>query len=722
MFIPENDGAELRKWIIKKLEALEAVADADVLADFVIALLRTDTAEPQLRRDAYQELEDFLKEHTKQFVDDVFATAQTKSYLPGYKPPVASAPAPLAALPQPTRSSVPFDTGSFSQQRYQGSKKRSHNDMQGHEQGSDPGRGARQTKQMRRGSRGRGANSNGSDRGDNYMGSTAMDWSSLNPTFDPSISSNLLGHLPEDFASNPFAAMVAMQAMGFPKFPQPPQTGSVNTKRKRCRDYDTKGFCARGEACRYQHGADHMVVPGQDEYDPKNAMLNSTMMPPTNGHVKTNGAARGSTDKRGGRGRADFSQAGPNYDRSNTAIVVEQIPEEKFEEQSVRDFFSEFGSITEVTMQPYKRLAIVEYDDYISARNAYDSPKVIFDNRFVKVYWYKPNSLPTEPRSRQGSDPSPSATSPEEQPFDRGEFERRSSEAQKRLEEKLAQMKETAAQRETLERQKADLAQKQAEEKKRLLEKLKARESKTATDEGETHTTNGANGTTHHENDNASASTKALRAKLAELEAEAQSLGIDHQAPDTIFSPRGRGRGRGRGSYRGWEAFNPSYRGSPRGRGGWGGGGKYNLDLRTKKVCVSGVAWTGEQDEGLRQHLLGVGEFEAINSHPDLPDSMIVSFQDRPTAESFFYGSRDLAGVGKVEFSWYNAPSVATNGTTKGEGNGVGKQIAIGETDGDGDVGMHGADGVGDGDGERAEGGGGGEVDYDVAEEDHRWD
>ena len=40
----------------------EAIADADVLADFVIALLRTDTEESQLRIDAEGELIDFLKD------------------------------------------------------------------------------------------------------------------------------------------------------------------------------------------------------------------------------------------------------------------------------------------------------------------------------------------------------------------------------------------------------------------------------------------------------------------------------------------------------------------------------------------------------------------------------------------------------------------------------------------------------------------------------------
>ena len=79
-------------------------------------------------------------------------------------------------------------------------------------------------------------------------------------------------------------------------------------------------------------------------------------------------------------------------------MVVENIPEDKFEEQTVRDFFSEFGTIEEVSLQAYKRLAIVKYSDYESAKGTYDSPKVIFDNRFVKVYWYKPESLP-KPRT-----------------------------------------------------------------------------------------------------------------------------------------------------------------------------------------------------------------------------------------------------------------------------------------------------------------------------------
>ena len=37
-------------------------ADSDVLADYVLALIRADTSEPELRANAIENLEDFLRE------------------------------------------------------------------------------------------------------------------------------------------------------------------------------------------------------------------------------------------------------------------------------------------------------------------------------------------------------------------------------------------------------------------------------------------------------------------------------------------------------------------------------------------------------------------------------------------------------------------------------------------------------------------------------------
>ena len=327
----------------------------------------------------------------------------------------------------------------------------------------------------------------------------------------------------------------------------------------------------------------------------------------SNGPVRGGGRGRGRGDRNANpprKNRADFSSSGPNFDRSNTTIVVEQIPEEKFNEQSVRAFFSEFGNIEEVTMMAYKRLALVKYDNYFSAKSAYESPKVIFDNRFVKVYWYKPDAAPKASPNGQAS-----GALPKEESFDQEKFARDQEAAQRKLEEKKAALKEQEDKRQALEKQREELASRQAEEKKRLMEKLAAKGQSMDIDEKEVKTT--TDGEELKKDDKASEKTKALRAQLASLEAEAESLGLDTALSDTTtWPPRGGDRGRGRGgAYRGYD---PSFRGGGyrgrgaiRGRGGaGGGGGAYNLDNRPKKVAVSGVAWDGGKDEALRQHLL----------------------------------------------------------------------------------------------------------------------
>lgn len=331
------------------------------------------------------------------------------------------------------------------------------------------------------------------------------------------------------------------------------------------------------------------------------------------------GAPRGRAD-RGGfvpsrRNRAEFSHSGPNHDASVTTVVVEQIPEDHFEERLVREFFSSFGNIEEITMQPYKRLAVVKYSDYASARKAYDSPKVIFNNRFVKVYWYKPELASTQ--SPNGNTPKgiQSSSKAEESPYDKEQFEQKAMAAQKKLDEKRMLMRDTEMKRQALEKQKEELARRQADEKKKLLEKLAAKGRSgdyihQLNSEISDHNAGSANGA---DDSKVSAQTKALRAQVAALEAEAKSLGLDTALTEDPWGSRGRGRGRGRGSYRGWEGFAgrgyhvDSSRGNARGRGafrGGRGGGAYNLDNRTRKVGVGGVEFDTSKDEALRQYLL----------------------------------------------------------------------------------------------------------------------
>ena len=623
-----------------------------------------------------------LDADTAAFVDEIFFVIRSKSYLPGYSIPKSETRSPPFTAPLGPSGAYGQlgGRGGFNGAGQQ-SRKRSYNDRQEEGNGGDAhyNHGDRQMKHPRMGGARGGRSDSFSGRG-GRGGRPAHQNSGL-PGIPSPAAMGFPGLLPPPPAmpfdpNDPVAAMLAMQqAMGFPPLPGmplPPQAGSptgfppfpaqnspassVPPKQRinaRCRDYDTKGFCTRGNACPFEHGTDLIVVPGQQEgtiirthlvnladdsteYDPKNSVMLDIQRSPsdTNGHTtfdsqRGNDRGRGRGRGRGDRGgpintytprrnRADFSYAGPINDRFITTIVVEQIPEEKFDEQSVRDFFGDFGEIKEVTMQAYKRLALVKYTDWASAKRAYDSPKVIFDNRFVKVYWYKPDSLPTPPANGLSKPNSPTVSKPEEPTFDREKFERDALAAQKKLEEKKALLKDTEAKRQALERQKEDLARKQAEETRKLREKLAAKEAKPGDTSPRAENDVAQNGT--HGDGKTSAMTEMLRAQLATLEAEAKSLGIDPATTteDPAWVGRGRGRGRGRGSYRGWEGFagrggevggsarGGGYRG--RGSAGFRGGGAYNLDNRPRKVAVTVVGtdagWDARRDEGLRQWLL----------------------------------------------------------------------------------------------------------------------
>jgi RNA-binding protein 26 len=299
------------------------------------------------------------------------------------------------------------------------------------------------------------------------------------------------------------------------------------------------------------------------------------------------GRGRKNRSKKGGP-RAPFSAEGAIHDRSKSTIVVENIPEESFSEEEVRRFFSQFGNIEEVSMQPYKRLAIIKYNKWGSANAAYNSPKVIFDNRFVRVFWYKDASDVMPPSVSSGGEWSgdPSASVEDEPEIDMEEFARRQEEAQKRQQDREVKRAELEQQRLDLEQKQHELLTRHREENEKLQAKLMGQAG-----------------------DAPSSGPDMLRAKLAALEQEAKLLGLDPDAEDDGMSVYSQPRGgyRGRGGPRG-RGFAPRGRGSFAGRGGGNmhaAYAQYSIDNRPKKLAVTGVDFTApEKDESLRHFLL----------------------------------------------------------------------------------------------------------------------
>ncbi|KAF2713361.1 hypothetical protein K504DRAFT_450068 [Pleomassaria siparia CBS 279.74] len=451
-------------------------------------------------------------------------------------------------------------------------------------------------------------------------------WNPVAPSaYAPAMSMPPIGAPPTNSMS-PFMALAALGrqfpellSMPFSGLPFPAGIDGMNGTRppaiaQRCKNYDTKGFCVLGSVCPYEHGEEVVMPNFATEYDLKNASL--AVQPPkaANGHRGLDGSQAcsdiGSKSRpTGGRARAPFSQPGPTTDPENVAVVVEQIPEENFNMDAIRKFFSQFGPLASVELQSLKRLAIVRYDEHAAALRAYNSPKVIFDNRFVKVYWYNANPSPPDPFNgpNGASDSSSPANGQDEEILDPEEIKERQAEAQKLFEERQKKLQETTTKIESVQEQ---IQAKEAE----IMEMRKKLAMK--------------NGVDFVAESGPQMGDTQLMDQLKSLQAEAQDLGLK-----TNQGYRGRGAAsfalRGRGSFRG----------GSRGRGLAGAlysGGRSavkRLDNRPKRLAVKGIESGSAKDEALRQYLL-------------------ATFKERYMAEVFLDDSLNIPDVGTLELSW----------------------------------------------------------------------
>ncbi|KAF3918733.1 hypothetical protein AA313_de0209788 [Arthrobotrys entomopaga] len=755
----DGDGALLKKWVVGRLENISD-ADSDVLADYVLALLRHEQSEAEVRQMCIDQLDDFLREHTTTFVNELFAALNSRSYLSvnstlhggGLVSSTATATPPPPAVT--TSTAQPLTEDGESEGEYvpkspvvsqSQTAAANHNPKKrGYYDRDAPGaqtHGGQYSNSRNKNPKTQGRNAGRGMNGVNGSG-----------TFDPhskwvrgggdfgrnGVPGSQHGHLPRGqmplqqafplgglpnaptplplnpqalpFGTDAMAQLLASQAMAslqggwnpLAMF-QPPPGMLVNAenrpskKRGVCHSYEQKGYCRRGDSCPYIHSNPLIIPPvkgqNEDEYDPHTPMLSpqdlerraSVAFPPKPN--QPNHQSRGGGAQRGGRsgmrnGRSEFSAFGPPRDPSNKALVIESIPDDKLDEQSVRSYFATFGTIESVDIKPEKKLAIVRFHSQDDARKAHSSPEPIFNNRFVKVYWMKaeggkpPIQHQMHPQENQSVHQEQES---DEMEIDMEDFQKKQGEAQKAYEEKQAKKKDIDDQAKRLEELKVDLLRRQEEEKKKLLAKLAKKHA----------APNGAseNKDTVDKESKEAHQTAALKAQLEALEAEATSLGIDHSKLDeplsdfTSYSSRGSFRGRGgfggnptRGTYfpRGRGAYG-AYHGAStfRGRGATMAK-KMTLDNRTKTVMVNGVS--EDNVEALQQYMLACGsQYTKLEKNPDAEDSHVITFNTRGDAARFYHASPVVPQIGKIEVSWVepnkgNMPTVMENGSGTEDG------------------------------------------------------
>lgn len=707
MLFLEEDAPLLKAWIVKRLENTSD-ADADVLADYVLALLHHDDGTEDVKSKCQTEMSNFLTEDASVFVNDLFDAMKYRSYVPGARPPpkpqTAVAPQPiLPGLGAPNMMQPIIPTGPAGGGRKRGFQERGDLDAP---TGRDQFQGGRSFKQPRRGGRFGGAKGYVDPDRPRPTPQEHFDYSTaLAPNAPPFTHPGQTLSMPQFDPNNPMEAMRQLQQLSqqmglqMPPFPDYTQQGFQQQRipqqgRKKCWDYEKKGYCPRGLNCKFEHSTgteplyNNLPTPqasGQiqlpsEEYDPNSAtVMQAQQMPqfpvqpkptPSNGFHNNHNRDNRQQRQRAGGSRAPFSAEGPVHDRTQTKVVVESIPEENFEEDQIRGFFSQFGNIEEVTMMPYKRLAIVKYDNWGSANAAYKSPKVIFDNRFVKVFWYKDEKHAAIANGGGGANGTkngvsangtPGGESAETKPeeIDMEEFTRRQEEAQKIHEEKMRKKQEIEQQRADLEKRSKELQARQEAERQRLLAKIASSRKNSMATGGD------ASPAAETKDGNTSSKTDALKATLAKLQEEANAMGID---PDAVkqedddamistYTPAYSRGGRG-GYFRGRGGYTPraSFRGAARGGRGniHTAYAAFSLDNRPRKVAVSGVDFSApEKDEALRRHLFVLGEGSAeIQVTPTVTH---VNFSDRKSAETFYFSvkNKKIQGVDEdLELSW----------------------------------------------------------------------
>ncbi|XP_033864079.2 RNA-binding protein 26-like isoform X2 [Acipenser ruthenus] len=259
----------LKSWLSKTLEPI-CDADPSALAKYVVALVKKDKTEKELKALCIDQLDVFLQKDTQIFVDKLFNAVNSKSYLPQFEQP-SSTTVRTEPFQHPEKDDVKKDeqvnkeeerdTKKFprrinhspqqSSSRYRDSRIRDDRKKDDRSRKRDyernpPRRDSYRDRYNRRRGRSRSysrSRSRSKDRPRDRDRSRTRSRSrtSRAPTHHGNNTSESWSEFHED----------QIDHGSYGRGPPP---------KKRCRDYDEKGFCMRGDMCLFDHGSDPVVV------------------------------------------------------------------------------------------------------------------------------------------------------------------------------------------------------------------------------------------------------------------------------------------------------------------------------------------------------------------------------------------------------------------------------------------------------------------------------
>ncbi|KAG2023743.1 RRM domain-containing protein [Coprinopsis cinerea AmutBmut pab1-1] len=218
MIFDPASAPHLKPWLVRTLEPI-CDAEPGALADYILALLKHNVPEPEMRKELQVQLEEFLENECKSFIDTLFTVLRTKSYLPYSTNPPSPPPANDEGKSTPLDGTTTSGAAGPSSDR---TRKRSFGDD---ERDTRPSKGPRLSADG-------DFSRYGNGRADQQWGTGRQGMGQEGAAYGGQMNGRRQGY-------------------------QPP-----GQKRGICRDYHNHGFCARGETCKYSHG-DDAVIPSQ---------------------------------------------------------------------------------------------------------------------------------------------------------------------------------------------------------------------------------------------------------------------------------------------------------------------------------------------------------------------------------------------------------------------------------------------------------------------------
>ena len=111
------------------------------------------------------------------------------------------------------------------------------------------------------------------------------------------------------------------------------------------------------------------------------------------------GGPRGPGGRRGGRGnRAEAEPSDefrgvrnpPHSTERSSTLVITDIPAAHLTVPAIRDYFTQFGEVTNIALEGKSKRALVSFSTNREAYVAWKSDEAVFGSRHVKVLWHRP--------------------------------------------------------------------------------------------------------------------------------------------------------------------------------------------------------------------------------------------------------------------------------------------------------------------------------------------